>query len=374
MVTLSRRETPYTIVHDHLVQRGGAERVVASMARLLDAEIRTSFYDPAATHSDVSECRVRPSVVNRIAWFRSHHRWSFPILAPLFSAMRPAADTTVLSTIGWAHFARPRGRTVAYWYAPARWLYQTDVYVGRNLKGRLVRALVPSLRWLDRRAVRRIDHHLAVSTEIAKRVEALYGIEANVVHPPVSFRAEPEPIDGIAPGFLLSVSRFLSYKNLDAVIQAMDLRPDLRLVIVGRGPDETRLRAMAGPNVRFVGQPTDDQLSWLYQRSVGLVTAAHEDFGLTPLEGAMFGTPTAALRAGGFLDTIVEGTTGIFFDHPEMAAIADAIDELLERSWDADTLRNQAARFSEAAFAHDFASALDDFTVAQPLRPVDATS
>lgn len=357
---LTRRDERYAIVHDHLVQRGGAERVVASMGRILDAEIRTSFFNPQATHPDVAEQRIRPSLLDRITWFRSNHRWAFPILAPLFAAMRPRAEVTVLSTIGWAHFARPRGRAVAYWHAPARWLYQSDIYIGTSGKGRAVRMLVPTLRWFDHRAAGRIDLHIANSTAIANRVANIYGVDVETIHPPITFAGSPKPMTGIKPGFLLVVSRLIGYKNIDVIIEAMKQLPDHRLVIAGGGPNEDRLRELAGDRISFVGQPTDDQLAWLYQEAIGVVTAAHEDFGLTPLEAAMFGTPTAALRAGGFLDTIIEGSTGVFIEDVEPAAVADAVIQMEAIIWEPETLAKHAESFSEEVFAQKLKSALAD--------------
>lgn len=330
------------------------------MSKILDAEIRTSFFDPSSTHPDVADRPIQPSVANRVTWLRSNHRWAFPILAPLFATMRPRSDITVISTIGWAHYARPTGTRVAYWHAPARWLYQADVYIGKNAKGRAVRMLTPTLRWLDHRAARRIDFHLANSTAIAQRVSTLYGVPVQTIHPPVTFAGSPEPVPGLTPGFLLVVSRFISYKNIDVVIAAMEDLPNHRLVIAGGGPDEERLRSLAGSRVTFVDKPTDDQLAWLYRESMGLVTVAHEDFGLTPLEAAKYGTPTAALRAGGFLDTIIEGSTGVHIEQVEPAAIAAAVHEMARIDWDPAVLARHAERFSEAAFAERFLSALAD--------------
>ena len=155
---------------------------------------------------------------------------------------------------------------------------------------------------------------------------------------------------GVEPGFVLCVSRLLSYKNVDAVVHAFAELPQERLVVAGTGPQERMLRAVAGPNVNFVGRVTDDELRWLYANCRALVAASHEDFGLTPLEAAGFGKPTAALRYGGFLDTVEEGQTGVFFDEPTPQTIAAGVRELLAASWSAEAAISSAARFSEARF------------------------
>ena len=109
----------------------------------------------------------------------------------------------------------------------------------------------------------------------------------------------------------------------------------------------------------FLGRVDDDELRWLYGACLGLVAASYEDFGLTPIEAAAFGRPTAALRWGGFLDTIVEGETGVFFDEPEPAAIAAAVDELVRTTWSEAALVGHAASFGAARFLDALAAVVD---------------
>jgi glycosyltransferase involved in cell wall biosynthesis len=122
------------------------------------------------------------------------------------------------------------------------------------------------------------------------------------------------------------------------------------LVVVGTGPDERALRASAGKNVRVLGRLGEEQLRWLYANCRALVSASYEDFGLTPLEAAAFGKPSAVLRWGGFLDTVVEGETGTFFAAPTPSDIGRAVAAVSGVDWDGARLRQQAASFSEEAF------------------------
>ncbi len=123
-----------------------------------------------------------------------------------------------------------------------------------------------------------------------------------------------------------------------------------RLVVAGAGPDEAALRALGAANVRFVGRVTDEQLRWLYANCDLLVAASHEDFGLTPLEAATFGKPSVVLRWGGFLDTVTEGETGLFFDAAEPASVAGAVREARAHHWEAGAIRAHAATFAEERF------------------------
>src|SRR5664279_3270888 len=180
------------------------------------------------------------------------------------------------------------------------------------------------------RLLPRAGRYLVTSRAVRARVADLYGIDADVVPPPVDVAAggDAEPVAGIAPGFVLCVSRLLPYKNVEAVTQAFRRLPDQRLVVVGSGPLAQQIAASAPTNVTVLGRVDDAGLRWLYRSSIGLVAASYEDFGLTPVEAAGFGRPTAALRWGGFLDTVVEGSTGLFFDQPEPRLIAEAVDRL----------------------------------------------
>ncbi len=157
-------------------------------------------------------------------------------------------------------------------------------------------------------------------------------------------------MSGIDEGFVLCISRLLEYKNVTEVVDAFRRLPGQRLVVAGAGPLLASLTRSAPTNVRFTGVVSEAQLRRLYRSCAGVVAASHEDFGLTPLEGCAFGKPTAALRWGGYLDTVREGETGLFFDAPEAEPIARAVSELLGSSFIADELRAHAATFSRARF------------------------
>jgi glycosyltransferase involved in cell wall biosynthesis len=343
------------IVHDYLTQRGGAERVVLSLTRAFpEAAVYTSLYDPAGTFPELRQIDVRTLAINHIAPLRTHHRAALPLLAPSFSHLRVAADVVICSSSGWAHGAQVDGRKIVYCHTPARWLYQSDRYL-RN-RGRAVHAaaglLQSSLKKWDKRAAASAEMYLANSSAVAERINSIYGIEAEVVPPPPAITPDGpmHGIDGLEPGFIFCVSRLLPYKNVDAVVEAFAGLPEERLVVAGSGPQEAALHAAAGANVAFTGQVSDAQLRWLYSNCRALVAAAHEDFGLTPLEAASFGKPTAALRWGGFLDTIDEGVTGLHFDEPVAADVEAAIRKLRASKWQDETIQRAAARFSEERF------------------------
>jgi glycosyltransferase involved in cell wall biosynthesis len=281
--------------------------------------------------------------------------------------MHVDADVVVCSSSGWAHGVRTDAPKVVYCHAVARWLAQPDRYLGGDDSGRTQAArgaltlASPALRRWDTHAARSAARYVANSAVTRDYVHTHYGIEARVIHPPATVLDAPaRPLPGLAPGFLLVVSRLLPYKHVDAVIAAFATLPDERLLVVGHGPERARLRAQAGANVEFRDHLDDGELRWCYEQAAGLVAASREDFGLTVLEAAAAGRPVAALHAGGFLETVVDGTTGVFFADPDPRAIADAVTRLRARPWDEHAIRAHAAEFAPARFRARMRDVVDE--------------
>lgn len=349
--------TEIALVHDYLTQRGGGERVLLEMARAFPgAKIYTSMYEPTRTYGELGEFEIRSSLVGRSRWIRRDHRRALPLLAPAFSAMRIEADVVLCNSSGWAHGVRTTGRKVVYCMNPARWLYQSDVYLRQTAPTVVAAAAAmrPALRRWDQRAARTVDTYLAVSHVVSERIRQTYGSPSEVVHAPVGLSSdgEIEAVPGVEPDFVLVVSRLLPYKNVDALIESVRHLPrGTAMVVVGTGPDDRRLRALARDlPVRFLPQVSDAQLRWLYRSAAVLASASYEDLGLTPIEASQVGTPAAVLRWGGFLETVTDGVNGFFFDQPEPMQIASTIAAAMSRQWDEDAVRAQAASFQPEAF------------------------
>lgn len=355
------------IAHDYLTQRGGAERVVLALLQAFpDATVHTTLYDPESTFPEFRDVDIRVSPLNRVGLLRRHHRAALPFLPFASSALRIDADLVVASSSGWAHGFPATGRTLVYCHAPARWLYQSERYLGgdpsRSPTGLALLALRAPLRRWDRRAAARGDAYLANSHVVRERIGEAYGIDAEVLPPPFAVdttgeqEAVPEAADWDA--FHLVVSRLLPYKNVDRIIEAFRGLPE-KLLVIGAGPLLEELRATAPDNVRIATDLTDAQMRWAYARATALVAASHEDFGLTPLEAGAFGRPTLALRAGGYLDTIAEGVNGAFFDEPTAAAIRAAVVADRGRTWDPAAIRAHVEAFSPKRFVERVRAAAD---------------
>jgi len=351
------------LAHDYVTQRGGAERVALAMSRAFpDAPLHTSLYDPDGTFPEFADVDVRTMPIDRWGVLRRHHRLALPFLARAVSGYRVDADVLLASSSGWAHGIPVTGRKIVYCHAPARWLYQSDRYAGgedAGARGRAVRAAIgalgPQLRAWDQAAAHSADRYLVNSTVVQQAVRDAYGMEAEVLAPPpapVAADGVAEPIAAVSSPFVLCVARLLPYKNVDLVIEAVASIGGVGLVVVGDGPERARLAALAQRtgNTHLVGRVSDAQLRWLYENCAGLVAASYEDFGLSPLEAGSFGKPTAALRDGGYLDTVVEGTNGVFFERADAGSIASAVERMQRERWSSETIRAHTDGFSEARF------------------------
>lgn len=349
------------IAHDYLTQQGGAERVVLALAKAFpDAPIHTTFYWPEGTYPEFRDRDIVTSPLNRVGVLRRDPRKALPLLARACTRMQIDADLVVASSSGWAHGFTTDARRLIYCHAPARWLYQTDSYVGEEkyvpVKRIAATVLRPGLiRW-DQAAAARADRYLANSHVVRDRIQETYGIEADVLAPPfgISADGDQDPVAALEDwdddeGYVLVVSRLLPYKNVDRVIDAVRGTRH-RLVVVGAGPERERLVAMAPENVRLLSGLSDGELRWVYGHAHLLVGPSYEDFGLTPLEANSFGMPVAAFRAGGYLDTVAEGVSGLHFEEPEADLIRTAIEEARGRVWDRDAIRAHADSFSEERF------------------------
>jgi glycosyltransferase involved in cell wall biosynthesis len=366
------------IAHDYLTQLGGAEKTVLAMSRAFpDAPIYTMLYDANGTFPEFKDLDVRVAGVNRFKPLRKHHRAALPIFPIVAGSVFVDADIVLCSSSGWAHGFRTSGRKIVYCHSPARWLYQGNTYLGDhgNVIAKLgLRATASYLTNWDRRAALSSERYLANSSVIRERIFGAYGIDAEVVFPPVSMvqadAVQPIPavVDWMGKGglrpdtsdgaFYLVVSRLLPYKNVDKVVRAF-ADTGRRLVVVGRGPQADRLQAMKTPNVTMVSDISDRELAWLYKNCRAIIAASYEDYGLTPLEAGTWGRPAIALRYGGFLDTIREGISGLYFDEPTSSDIAEAVDRFEMTKFDSDKVRDHVKQFSQEAFAEKLHDAVN---------------
>jgi glycosyltransferase involved in cell wall biosynthesis len=349
---ISSSEPRVAVVHDYLTQMGGAERVALSMLETFPgARLITGMYEPRGTFSEFGQYQVETLWPSSIAAFRDDPRRALPVLARAFGRyVVDDVDVVICSSSGWSHGVRSAAPKLAYCYTPARWLYRTDDYlIGSSLSVRTaLRVLSPRLRTWDQRVAGTVTQYLAISSSIQERIAEAYDRDSDVVFPPVqapgreSIRPDNQAIES---KYFLTVARPRGYKNLELIADAAQ-QLGVQLVAVGKS-----LGMSNSARTVWTGLVTDEELRWLYENCIALVSAASEDFGLTPLEANFCGRPAIAPKAGGFLDTINEGVNGVFFERGNTRSLAEAMRSVMERQWPKDALESHAEGFGVFKFS-----------------------
>jgi glycosyltransferase involved in cell wall biosynthesis len=217
----------------------------------------------------------------------------------------------------------------------------------------LFRLLAPFRAW-DRAAVERVDRLASVSRMTASQVQAVYKRESTLIYPPVEVeRFTPQPG---RESYYITVSRLVAHKRVDLIVRAFN-RLGLPLLVIGEGPQRLRLERLAQPNVRFLGFQPDTQVAHLLNQARGFMCAASEDFGIAVVEAQAAGCPVIAYRAGGALETIIEGETGLFFAEQTAESLAAAVEafEKCRLSFCPDRIAASVQRFNSIRFLREFA-------------------
>jgi glycosyltransferase involved in cell wall biosynthesis len=212
------------------------------------------------------------------------------------------------------------------------------------------------LRVWDRCAADRVDVFVGISEYVARRINKYYRRDAHVIYPPVN-TAWLKSCEDYGDYYLVA-GRLIPYKRTDIVVEAFN-RLGLPLKIVGTGTELDYLRELAGPSIEFCGRVTDQELAELYSRCRALIFPPEEDFGIVPLEAMAAGRPVIAYRAGGALETVVEGETGVFFDRQDADALIEVIRDFDPGSFEPERAREQALKFDVKVFKKKIADFVD---------------
>lgn len=366
-ITGMNRDVKITVAHDYFTQRGGAERVAATLISGLQPDrVLTAVLDAPRTFPLPAQVRVETSILQRISIFRHDPRRALPAFPLAWWLLRPVDDGVVIcSSSGWSHAIRTtkRARKIVYCHNPARWLYQPEDYFKDQPFAirTLMRALRPLLKAWDSRAAANADIYIANSRAVARRIERIYNRPALVLHPPVSLdpQGQQVPVAGLDPGYFVTVGRGRGYKNIQNLIAAFAQTPSERLVVVGTPPFQDKVPS----NVQSISHISDAELRWVYSNSRALISVSHEDFGLTPLEANSLGTPALVLRAGGFLDSLAEGISGTYVDDTSPDSIKHALDTF-PSTWDMSAIKDHASKFSKESFISQLQKIIDDMSAA----------
>lgn len=347
------------LVHDFLLYRGGAERVLRALADMFpEAPIYTLLYDRDGMRGMFDDRDVRTSFLGkwpRFLWRR--HRW----LLPLYGAATEAIDLRdfdlVISSSGaWTKgiVTRLRTKHVAYIHSPMRFVWDENERYLRESGGFhfCKRIMLSYLRLWDFEAAARPDVLIANSRYTEARIEKYYRRPSEIVYPPVRALVSTDraALD-IRDRPFVTVSRLSKYKQVESIVRAFAML-ELPLVVVGTGRESEALRCLAPPNVRFLGDVSDGELDTTLRKARAFVFAGEEDFGLALAEAQRAGLPAIALASGGANEIVQEDISGVFFSDANAESIAVAVRRYIDReaSFDREAIRKSAERFSEERF------------------------
>lgn len=349
--------------HDDLtVPYAGGDKVFAAIAEIFpNADIFTSMIteqwrDRLEVRGQRSERKIITTFMQKIPVKRRLQKALFPLYPLAFESLDFSDyDLVISSSSRFAHgvITKPETKHICYMHSPGRMFWEPDNYFGSN--SRLKSFLAPALSYLrlwDHAAAQRVDQFMANSQNIAKKIRRYYGRDSAVVYPFADLdRFQPLAVSDkpLAGDYYLVVTRLEPWKRVDIAVVAANA-VGTKLKVVGIGPDEKRLKKMAGPEVEILGGVPDDQVVKLFQNCSALIMTQEEDFGITSLEAQACGKPVIAYGAGGALETVIAGRTGEFFTSQDAGALAKVLKKFNPKKYTSEDCRANAERFSKERF------------------------
>ncbi|HEX8288572.1 MAG TPA: glycosyltransferase [Pyrinomonadaceae bacterium] len=366
------------LVHDYFIQMGGAEKVAEELHKQFPF---APMYTTVDTRNQIppvlQNAKVYTSWMQNLPGIKKNFRHYFavyPFAVESFNLKK--YDLILSSSSGYAKGVRKRRGAVhiCYCHTPMRWAWRYEDYAAREEFGGLKRMVLPPIlaglrRW-DLRAAEQPDYYIVNSHNVAQRVKETYGRESIVIPPPIDVkRFTPDEPD---EDFYLVLSRLISYKQIDLAVEACK-KLNRRLIVIGEGPDRKRLEQIAGKQTEFLGRQPDEVVSRYASRCRALLFPGEEDFGMVPLEINASGRPVIAFRAGGALETVVDGKTGMFFNKQTVSSVIEAIEEFETRSFSRQAMRKHAEKFDNHVFTRRVSDFIQKVAPASCLQEIQET-
>lgn len=352
------------IVHDWLVSPvGGGEKCLEAIHRLFPSPVFTLVESKRKMKgSYFQHLDIRPSFIQKLPMAESKYRNYLPLFPLAIEQFDLSAYDLVLSSshcVAKGVISHPGQLHICYCYTPVRYAwdlmhqYLKESGLEKGLKAMFVRWVLHYLRGWDFQASQRVDHFIAISRYVARRIEKFYGRKADVIYPPVdlTFFQKAEGKEN----YYVAASRFVPYKKIDLIVEAFAQMPERKLIVIGDGPDWEKVKKKAGRNVELLGYQNDEVLRGYLQRAKAFIFAALEDFGILPVEAMACGTPVIALGQGAVRETVVEGETGLFFQDQTTGALINAVNRFESREFEPEKCRQRAEFFSKEEFDRQFA-------------------
>ncbi len=353
------------LVHYWLVGMRGGEKVLEALGELYpDADIYTHAYAPDKISESLRRHTIRTTFVGRLPRATRAYQSYLPLMPLALEQLDLRAyDLVISSESGPAKgvLTSPEALHVCYCHSPMRYawdLYHDYAREAGPLKRLVMPALMHYLRLWDHAGAARVDHFVANSHHVARRIRRHYGRDAQVVYPPVDTAAFP--VGHARQDYYLFVGQLVPYKRADLAIEALGSL-GRRLVVIGAGEQAAALRRAAGPHVELLGWQPASVLAEHYARCKALVFPGHEDFGMVPVEAMAAGAPVIAYGRGGALETVVDDETGILFHEQSAASLRDAVLRFEARpgGFSPEVMARHAARFGRERFSTEMRQLVD---------------
>lgn len=351
------------LIHDWITNLAGAEKVLLNISEIYpEAPIFTSVFDKNI--KAFQNKKIHTSFLQNIPLMKTKRELLIPLTPFAFEQFDLSRFDLVISNTTMAAkgvLTKPKTMHICYCNTPPRYLWEPDIDT-RAKKGLFsgVRSdTIHKMRIWDKVASDRVDFYFANSKYIAKRIKKYYKRNSVVIYPPVETKqfkiSSPDKIED----YYLYVSRLVSYKKCEIVIEAFnDLK--LPLKIIGQGPEKTKLMKMAKSNIEFLGYLSDKELLEYYSRAKAFIFAAEEDFGIVPVEAMASGRPVIAYGAGGSIETILPGVTGLLFNEQTPQCLIDAVSNFKPDDYDPKGIKKHSETFSVERFKREFKTTVDD--------------
>jgi glycosyltransferase involved in cell wall biosynthesis len=347
-----------SLAHDHLFQVGGAERVLATLANIFPAAmIYTLINIKKITAKLLPQDRIINSSLQNIPAKKSLFKYCLPLMPKIWEKTKVENTDILISSCSGLVKGISKGqgvKHVCYCYAPTRYLWEDkEEYLDNLPEGRLLKILWPELldklkKW-DFDKAQKVDHFITISKHIAAKIEKQYKRQAEIIYPPI--KVDDFKIADEVEDYYLIVSRLRPYKRVDLAIKAFN-NLKLPLKIIGSGSELSKLKKLANNNIEFLGELSDEKRNYYLSHCKAFIYPQIEDFGITALEAMASGRPVIALRAGGALETVQEGVSGVFFDEQTWESLAHCILRFDDKAFDPTLVRAQAMKFDEEIFVH----------------------
>lgn len=363
------------IVHEWFVNYAGSERVVEQIIQCFPQADLFAVVDflKDDERGFIMNKPVKTSFIQSLPFARTRYRSYLPLMPLAVEQFDLSGYDLVLSSshaVSKGVLTGPDQLHISYVHSPIRYAwdlqhqYLRESGLERGPKAFLARALLHKIRQWDTRTANGVDHFIANSAFIARRILKTYRRESEVLYPPVDVHAFE--LQTVKQDFYLTASRMVPYKKIELIVDAFNAMPGRELVVIGDGPDFARIAKKAGPNVKLLGYQPFDVLRQYMQDARAFVFAAEEDFGITPVEAQACGTPVIAFGKGGALETVrplgIDAPTGVFFGEQSVAALCAAVER-----FDAAAVtiqprhcRENALRFSEEHFRAGYSRLVAD--------------